>query len=76
MARSFCIALICLLIGISAPVNGATHVRGYVRRSTGHYVAPHYKSRPDHSRLNNYSTRGNINPYTGKKGTLSPLRRR
>ena len=29
---------------------------------------PHYKTRKDGTRLNNYSTKGNINPYNGKKG--------
>ncbi len=43
------------------------HVRGYTKRS-GRYVMPHRRSRPDGRKFNNWSTRGNINPYTGKKG--------
>lgn len=46
-------------------------VRGYTTRSGG-YVSPHYRSRADRTRLNNWSTRGNINPYTGKVGTQRP----
>lgn len=42
-------------------------VRGYVRRD-GTYVAPHYRSSPNGSVLDNWSTRGNVNPYTGKSG--------
>jgi hypothetical protein len=38
-------------------------------------VQPHYRSSPDGSRLNNWSTRGNVNPYTGKPGTVDPYRR-
>jgi len=41
-------------------------------RKDGSYVQPHRRTRPDNSKLNNYSTNGNINPYTGKKGTVDP----
>ena len=37
-------------------------------------VAPHYRSAPDHSRLNNWSTRGNYNPFTAKRGSTDPVR--
>ena len=47
-------------------------VRGYYR-SNGTYVQPHYRSNPDRSFYNNWSTYPNINPYTGKIGTkLTP----
>lgn len=49
-------------------------VKGYYKKSSGTYVQPHYKTSSDRSRLNNYSTRGNYNPYTGKKGYTSPYR--
>ncbi len=51
-----------------------TKVKGYVKKSTGTYVAPHYKTTSNKTKLDNYSTKGNINPYTGKKGTVSPLK--
>lgn len=43
-------------------------VKGYYR-SNGTYVAPHYRSNPDGNVYNNWSTKGNVNPYTGKAGT-------
>lgn len=43
------------------------YVKGYTR-SDGTYVAPHYRTSPDSTDLNNYSYSGNINPYTGKVG--------
>jgi hypothetical protein len=43
-------------------------VRGYTTRR-GTYVAPHRQTDPDHTQRNNYSTRGNVNPWTGKAGT-------
>jgi len=45
-----------------------TYVHGYFR-SNGTYVSPHYRSAPDGDFSNNWSTRGNINPYTGQMGT-------
>lgn len=46
-------------------------VKGYTKKD-GTYVAPHQRSSPDGSKLNNYSTKGNVNPYTGKAGTVNP----
>lgn len=43
-------------------------VRGYYR-SNGTYVQPHQRTAPNYTRNDNYSTIGNINPYTGKAGT-------
>ena len=48
-------------------------VRGYTRKD-GTYVSPYRRTRPDSSLRNNYSTRGNTNPYTGRRGTVSPYR--
>lgn len=53
--------------------SGGSHsVRGHVTRS-GTYVQPHRATNPDSTRLNNWSTRGNVNPYTGQPGTRSPF---
>lgn len=49
-------------------VYAVVSVRGYYR-SNGTYVAPHYRSDPDTSFSNNWSTKGNVNPYTGEEGT-------
>ena len=51
--------------------NADVRVRGYVR-SDGAYVAPHYRSNPDGNQLNNFSTQGNVNAYTGNVGTRNP----
>ena len=45
-----------------------TRVRGYTRKD-GTYVRGHYRSDPDSTVRNNWSYRGNINPYTGAVGT-------
>ena len=54
--------------------DASTRVRGYYKPSTGSYVAPHYRSSPNSTRYDNYSTKGNSNPYTGKKGSTSPYK--
>lgn len=68
----------CLLIGfliglVTCSFAGErVRVRGYTRKD-GTYVAPHYRSAPDGSFYNNWSTKGNVNPYTGEPGTrVSP----
>jgi len=44
---------------------------GYTRQN-GSYVAPHYQSAPDASRMNNLGAQnsiyGGVNPYTGERG--------
>ncbi len=53
-------------------------VNGYWRDSNSDgfkdtYVSPHFRSRPDGNPFNNWSTKGNINPYTGQMGTKDPF---
>jgi hypothetical protein len=47
------------------------YVSGYYR-SNGTYVKPHYRTAPNHTINDNYSTYPNVNPYTGKVGTIAP----
>ena len=46
------------------------YVNGYYR-SNGTYVDPHYRSDPNHTPSDNWSSWGNTNPYTGQKGYKS-----
>ena len=48
-----------------------TKVKGYIRHD-GNYVEPHARTRPNRSSFDNYSTRGNLNPYNGREGTVDP----
>lgn len=65
------IAVAVTLIAGPALAQGTHSVRGYVRRD-GTYVAPHVQTNPNNTRLDNWSTRGNVNPYTGVAGTKDP----
>jgi hypothetical protein len=46
----------------------SVRVRGYYKPSTGRYIMPHYRTSPNRTKWDNWSTKGNINPFTGKKG--------
>lgn len=60
-----------LVLSLMASTAVAAQVQGYTRKD-GTYVAPHYRSAPDGNRFNNYSTQGNVNPYTGQQGYVNP----
>lgn len=49
--------------------SGSSHVVSGHVRSNGTYVAPSHATNPNSTKADNYSTRGNVNPYTGKPGT-------
>lgn len=53
------------------PHNSTVRVRGYIKRD-GTYVTPHYQTAPNATRLDNWSSKPNVNPYTGKPGTKDP----
>lgn len=42
-------------------------VRGYFRRD-GSYVRPHYRTYPNKYKWDNWSSWGNYNPFTGRRG--------
>ena len=61
-------AALGIMLMASAALAQDVYVRGYFK-SDGTYVQPHYRSAPNSTRLDNWSTKGNVNPYTGKLGT-------
>ena len=69
LLSGFVIAAFCI-IGLVASVD-AGWVNGYTRKD-GTYVQGHMRSEPNSSYNDNWSVRGNQNPYTGSYGTKSP----
>ncbi len=63
--------LTVLLLVASFGVFADQYVQGHYR-SNGTYVQGYYRSSPNSTRSDNYSTKGNINPYTGQRGYKSP----
>ncbi|MBU8756808.1 hypothetical protein KM927_25355 [Priestia megaterium] len=66
--RIFIALLVFLVLGGTIQAQADVSVRGYYRKD-GTYVRPHMRSDPDGNFNNNWSTKGNINPYTGEEGT-------
>ena len=56
-----------LLVASVVSAQANVWVNGYYN-SYGTFVPGHYRTSPDSSFSNNYSSWGNINPYTGRKG--------
>ena len=69
------LARLLLALALIAPATAMAKpshsVKGHFTKK-GTYVAPHRATNRDSSKLNNWSTKGNTNPYTGKKGTKKP----
>ena len=61
-------AFLTVLMATLSVAIGDEYVDGYFKKN-GEYVAPHYRSDPDGKFDNNWSTKGNVNPYTGQPGT-------
>jgi hypothetical protein len=60
-----------LLLLVAGSASADNYTRGYTR-SNGTYVQPHYQSAPNGNQYDNYSSKGNVNPYTGQAGTVQP----
>ncbi len=70
----FCLALIFSL-AITASAEAKTiKVKSYYKPSIGIYVNSYYRTSPNKTKIDNYSTKYNYNPYTGKKGYASPYK--
>ena len=61
-------SLSLLILTSSFLLSGDVYVDGYTR-SDGTYVEGHYRSSPNDTVSDNFSTDGNVNPYTGEEGT-------
>lgn len=56
-----------ILLSSLLQVFSQVHVKGYYRKN-GTYVSPHTRSSPNKTVYDNYSYKGNVNPYTGAIG--------
>ena len=64
----FALAVAAASLAGAVSVEAQVYVNGYTR-SNGTYVPGHYRSSPNSTQSDNYSTYGNTNPYTGQRGT-------
>lgn len=56
-----------VLFGCTINALADENVRSYHKKD-GKFVEQHKRSSPDGRKYNNYSSEGNTNPYTGKRG--------
>lgn len=75
MKKLFSLITALILVSVFAvssvtSVEAISRVRSYYR-SSGTYVQSYYRTSPNNYRYDNYSSRGNYNPYTGSKGYKS-----
>ena len=57
-----------VLLFVSINMFADQYVNGYYK-SNGTYVDSYMKSSPNNTKSDNFSTYGNVNPYTGQAGT-------
>lgn len=57
---------LALLLSVNAFADDE-YVKGYMRKN-GTYVEGYHRTTEDNSVNNNYSTSGNLNPYSGQSG--------
>ena len=66
------IMLLLFSFDFYAQVNpNSTYVNSYTK-SNGTYVQGYYRTTPNTTINDNYSTYPNVNPYTGQQGTVQP----
>lgn len=57
--------------GMTGSSGGSHSVRGHVRKD-GTYVQPHRATNQNQTQRDNWSSKPNVNPYTGKPGEKDP----
>ena len=65
------LALALAALTVPALAQSQHYVQPHVTRN-GTFVQGHMQTNPDSNPYNNYSTQGNVNPYTGQQGTVDP----
>ncbi len=57
--------------GLSSPSGSSHSVQGHVRKD-GTYVQPHRATNQNQTQRDNWSSKPNVNPNTGKPGSKEP----
>jgi hypothetical protein len=65
-----CLVLAAAMISSTA-FAADVYVQPY-QKADGTYVPGHYRSEANGTPFDNYSAKGNVNPYTGQAGTVNP----
>jgi hypothetical protein len=74
LALVFGSGVACAAFALASVAGPGSHsISGYTKKD-GTYVAPSHATNPDKTKVNNWSSKGNVNPYTGKPGTKDPYK--
>lgn len=65
--NKYAVIAVALISSSSVFATGSHSRSGYVKKN-GAYVAPSHATNPNGRKSDNYSQKGNTNPYTGKQG--------
>ncbi len=65
------ILLVAGLLLVASTASAQVYVQGHYT-ANGTYVQGYERSAPNNTKIDNYSTQGNTNPYTGQQGTVNP----
>jgi hypothetical protein len=65
--------LLLVSLGLVIAQSNPKHVQvnGYYK-DNGTYVQPYFRTAPNSTNRDNFSTKGNVNPYTNKPGWIEP----
>jgi hypothetical protein len=69
LTTAICITSLPVFAKKSVDSSGGSHaVKGHFKKD-GKYVQPHRATNPNQTQKDNWSSKPNVNPYTGKPGT-------
>jgi hypothetical protein len=68
------IVVLGLVFSFSLAEAKTIKVNSYYKPSTGKVVNSYYKTSPNKTKIDNYSSKYNYNPYTDKKGSVNPYK--
>lgn len=66
--KIFGIVIVALVFCVSVCEAKSVNVKGGITKR-GTYKSPHLRTSPNKTKIDNWSAKGNVNPYTGKSGT-------
>jgi hypothetical protein len=69
--KIFVITIVLITFSIPTSEAKSTRVKSSITK-TGTYRSPHLRTSPNKTKIDNWSTKGNVNPFTGQKGTKNP----
>jgi len=71
--KNIVLIIVATLFIASPAVAKTVNVKPYVTKN-GTYKPNSYRTSPNSTKTDNYGSKGNFNPYTGKVGTVDPYK--